>query len=262
MGGGIGKKAMRKKQGSGINRYFTFGLEESWLNGFLDFQEEWLKENTLGPDQKKAVNNFFKDAELLSSKKEPTELARVLAKLKERDSSLVWQVIWVNLCLNSGLFRWYSQKVSWGKTYTKNELRKELMEDAGLSERTARNATNSLFGTFDKSPLGKWFGEKVSRTTYVKRGLENPNLFAVAYSLYKLLEREGIERLTVEDLYTSLQSGPYKHFGLSRRSLEKILRSLKDEKLLSVDLVADLDNIFLYPELSSLKVLEVALRRL
>ena len=54
IGGGEKKKAMRnKKQKLGINRYFTFGLEESWLEGFLDFQKEWLKENQLGPDQKK-----------------------------------------------------------------------------------------------------------------------------------------------------------------------------------------------------------------
>jgi hypothetical protein len=146
--------------------------------------------------------------------------------------------------------------------YTKEELREELMEETGISNRTAKNAINSLIKTFDTSPLGKWFGEKVSRTTYVKKGLENPNLFAVAYSLYKLLEKEGIEGLTVEDLYTYLEAGPYRHFGLSRNSFRKILRSLKDEKLLSVDLVADLDNIFLYPELNSLKVLEVALRKL
>jgi phosphoadenosine phosphosulfate reductase len=252
----------KKKQSVRVDRYATFGLRQEWLESFLDYQEEWFKENSLGPRQVSAMKNFLRDAELINEKKKLTELAKILAKLKEKNSSLVWQVVWVNLCLNSGLFRWYSQKVSWGRTYTKKELQKELMEDTGISERTARNATNSLFGTLDKSPLGKWFGEKITKNTYVKKGLENPNLFAVAYSLYKLLEREGIERLTVEDLYTSLESGPYKHFGLSRRSLEKILRSLKDEKLLSVDLVADLDNIFLYPELNSLKVLEVVLRRL
>ncbi len=261
IGGGSGKKTM-KERGQGINRYFTFGLRENWLEGFLSSLENWLKENSLGPDQRKAFVNFLKDAELINEKKEPTELSLLLSKLKEKDLSLVWQVVWVNLCLNSGLFNWYSRKVPWGREFNKNELIKELQEEANLGSRTARNAINSLTNTFNNSPLGKWFGEKISRATYVKRGLENPNIFAVAYSLYKLLEREGIERLTVEDLYTSLQSGPYKHFGLSRRSLEKILRSLKDKNLLSADLVADLDNIFLYPELNSLRVLEVALREL
>jgi len=264
-GGGIsGSRIMsnKKNQAVRVDRYATFGLRQEWLESFLDYQETWFKENTLGPRQVSAMKNFLKDAELINEKKEPTELSRLLAKLKEKDLSLVWQVVWVNLCLNSGLFNWYSKSVPWGKEFNKKELVAELQEDIGVKERTATNAVNSLTNTFNNSPLGKWFGEKISRTTYVKKGLENPNLFAVAYSLYKLLEREGIEKLTVEDLYTSLQSGPYKHFGLSKRSLEKILRSLKDEKLLSVDLVADLDNIFLYPELNSLKVLEVALRKL
>ncbi|RUM43586.1 MAG: phosphoadenosine phosphosulfate reductase, partial [Desulfurobacterium sp.] len=145
--GGSGKKAMKRKRGQGINRYFTFGLRESWLEGFLNSQGNWFKENSLGPEQRKAFVNFLKDAELINEKKEPTELLQLLTKLKEKDSSLVWQVVWVNLCLNSGLFNWYSKRVPWGKEFSKEELIEKLVEEASLGKRTARNAINSLTNT-------------------------------------------------------------------------------------------------------------------
>lgn len=38
-----------KKRTSGIDKYSTFGLRETWLEEFFDYGDEWLDNNSLGP---------------------------------------------------------------------------------------------------------------------------------------------------------------------------------------------------------------------
>ena len=56
----------------------------------------------------------------------------------------------------------------------------------------------------------------------------------------------------------------YKLFGISKDKLERILRGLQEDKeqILRVDLVADLDNIYLRDDLSSLDIVKIAEARL
>ena len=69
----------------------------------------------------------------------------------------------------------------------------------------------------------------------------------------------------VSELYSKeFKGGPYKLFGISRDKLERILRGLQEDKeqILRVDLVADLDNIYLRGDLSSLDIIKIAEARL
>jgi len=84
---------------------------------------------------------------------------------------------------------------------------------------------------------------------------------SVAYSLYKAAEHVGSRDFTVSELYgKEFKGGPYKLFGISKDKLEKILRGLQEDKeqILRVDLIADLDNIYLREDLSSLDIVRIA----
>jgi len=170
-----------------FDRYRTFGLREEWLRNFLLYGEGWLKDNTLGPYQLKALVRYLKEAELLNREKRPTPLFYRLSELlKEGKTSLIWQVVWVNLCVNSPLFGWYVKRIPWGEKFKKTEIVKLLKEEKNLAERTARNAVNSLTNTFENSPLGEWFGKRVGKGEYLKEGLKNLSPELLSYLLKKL----------------------------------------------------------------------------
>lgn len=143
----------------GLGRYMNFGFRGVWLEGLFRGREYWLENNTLGPYQKISFARHLKDAELIDKNKNLTELFYKLSKIYEKEPQAVWQIIWVNLCVNSPLYKWYVEEIPWGYAWKKEELVKKLCEK-GFKERTARNAINALTNTFENSPLGEWFGKK------------------------------------------------------------------------------------------------------
>ena len=180
---------------SNLDRYRTFGLREVWLEGFIHRPDIWLEENTLGPEQIKAFKRYMKDAELIDGKGNLTPLAWKMLELYVKDKDAVWQIVWLNLCLNSPLFSFYCLEVPWKSVWTKDEL-VSLIKEKGYAERTARNALNALANTFENSPLGEWFGKKVEKRKYSKEGLSSLSLYALKYALSKLGEKaETFERI-------------------------------------------------------------------
>ncbi len=168
-----------------MNRYLTFGLRLIWFESFLYGLEGWLRENTLGPVQKKAMRNYLLDIKLIDPKGNLTPLAYEFSEIYPKDPKAVWQVVWLNLCLNSKLFIFYWVAVPFGSQWRKEELIKKLVE-LGYAERTARNAINALTNTFEESPLGEWFGKRVERGVYYKEGLRELSFYAFkkAYELF------------------------------------------------------------------------------
>jgi phosphoadenosine phosphosulfate reductase len=192
---------------SSLDRYRTFGLRKPWLEGFLEKPVEWLKNNTLGPEQLKAFRRYMKDALLLDKNFKPTPLCFKLVNLYCSEPETVWQIIWLNLVLNSPLFHFYAIEVPWHSEWTKFEL-VSLIERKGYASRTARNAVNSLTNTFENSPLGEWFGKKIEKGKYFKSGLNSLSPFAMQYALEKLGETpekfEKIFGMSSQDFYYNL----------------------------------------------------------
>jgi phosphoadenosine phosphosulfate reductase len=257
LGGGIKKRSKMK-----VNRYFTFGLRKPWLESFLERGAEWFVTNTLGSEQKKAMNNYLFDSELIDKKKNPTALFNILSKLLDKEPETVWQVVWVNLCIHSDLFKWYVTEIPWGKVWQKDELVEKLTEK-GIAQRTARNAINALTNTFETSPLGNWFGKFAGKNKrdkrYYKAGTSDISIWALGYALYKLKELKGWKGTSVREIFELTDAGPYVWFGLTRDSFIKKLRSLKVRKLIGADLVADLDNIHFRDDIKPIHILERAL---
>jgi phosphoadenosine phosphosulfate reductase len=84
----------------------------------------------------------------------------------------------------------------------------------------------------------------------LKTGTNNVQPLAVLYSLYRYAIKRGYYDLTVHELYdeaNKMYGGPYVIFGIERQSLVRLLRGMQEQYkgLITVDLVADLDNIHL-----------------
>jgi len=257
-----------KRKTSSIDKYSTFGMRESWMKSFLIRGNNWMNENNLGTKQLTAMLHWLSDAELINSKtKEITDLGISLKEIQLKNYLFVWHVIWNNLYYNSSVVRWYCDAVEWNSILEKKEL-KEKIKDCypDLSEGTLSNPIDAMVNMFDNSPLGKitqiGIVEKKGRVIkkIKKFGTDDIHPLAVAYSLYKIAEHSERRNFTVSELYTrKFRGGPYKLFGISQKKLIKILRGLQEDKgqILRIGIVADLDNIDLRENLSSLDILEI-----
>lgn len=195
----------------------------------------------------------------MTGKKKPAALFDILAELIYEDQKTIWQVVWVNLCINSELFRWYVQEVPWDKIWTRDEL-VSMLEEKGIARRTAMNAVYSLTNTFENSPLGEWFGRKIEQKTYQKYGTSDITIWALGYALYRLKELTGWRGTSVREIFSLEGAGPYVWFGISKYRFVRKLYSLKDRKLISADLAADLDNVHFHEDISSIDVLRAFFR--
>jgi len=269
------KGGVAVRKGIGIDRYSTYGLREEWLSLFLSFGEEWLDEdeNNLSHKQISAVLHWLIDAELIEPKtKRATPLSKHLKKIYTKDNLFVWEIIWNNMNYNSQVIGWYNSQIDWGSIVTKNELKEKIsLAYPNLSKGTLSNPIDAMVNMFDNSPLGSKlkFGllDKKGRTvkSIKKIGTDDIHPLAVAYSLYKAAEHIGRRDFVVSELYSKeFKGGPYKIFGISRDKLERVLRGLQEDKeqILRVDLVADLENIYLRDDLLSLDIVKIAEVRL
>lgn len=268
----VGGVSMNRKTG-GIDKYSTFGLREEWLSSFLNFGDQWLEKNNLGPKQVPAVLHWLIDAELLEPKtKKTTTLGECLRKIYLKNGIFVWCIIWNNLYYNSRVIGWYCDQIDWGVICTKKELKEKIaLSYPNLSKGTLSNPIDAMINMFDNSPLGDklqigLLDKKGRIVKSVKKiGTDDIHPLAIAYSLYKAAEHAGRRDFTISELYNKeFKGGPYKLFGISRDKLERILRGLQEDKeqILRVDLVADLDNIYLRDDFSSLDIVKITEARL
>lgn len=256
-----------KSKLTGFGRYLTFGLRDKWLNEFLNNLDEWFIKNHLGNKQIESMKVWLLDAELITKDKLPTPIAINIKNIYLHHKNLAWEFIWTNLYYNSPICQFFIENIEWNDVKSIKEIIEKVAElNNSISERTIKSGLSSLFNTFESSPLGKELKigviEKKGKERYVKKiGTDNIHPLTVAYSLYKAAEYIGRRDFTVSELYSKgFNGGPYKLFGIAKDKLEKILRSLQEDKerILKVDLVADLDNIYLREDLSSLDIIKIA----
>lgn len=266
--GGLSMNGNQKKT---LHTYEHFGMEKGWLAAFLASPMDWVSSNSLGNRQFNAMLLWLKHAELITSGSSKRSLAvtDLGEKLARRGASdlVTWAVIWTNLARNSTPVRWYLTAVPWGATMTKAEWVIKMGEAYSQSETTRRNAMTALFGLLTKTPLGNGLGlgeevEPGKRTggALYKKGWHDPDPVAILYALYRYAEKTGRYELTVRELYEGADEGPYTLFGVSRETLEGILRGLsaRGDGLIRVNIVRDLDNIFLDHAYKAVEVLDLA----
>lgn len=247
--------------------YNNFGLNGQWLDFYMTCPGTYFEDEMHGLNVKEQLPNFVKwlvQADILNDNKSKliTEIGRVLSKLYDNMPEIVWQIIWVNLSYNAPIAKWYKEHVDWHSVFTENDIREMVQNDyLDNSPTTIKNIVYALFRTFRESPIGELgLLEEVDKLKYIKVGNKDISREAIAYSLYKYAEEQGIKSFRMSDLYREdCKSGPYREFGISKADLEKQLRSLNSDsnRVLTAELNMGLDHITLREDLDSLSALKL-----
>lgn len=249
--------------------YNNFGMNEGWLNDYFSDPDAFFTENIAGLNKDEQMPSFAKwllQAEIIDDAKTRniTEFGRYLARVYEDNPDLVWQIIWVNLSYNSPIAAWYNFGVDWGRFISQPEIEALVLNDyPDNSKTTVHNVVYAFIRTLKESPLGE-FGlySEVNKTQFLKKGFESVEREAIAYSLYKYSDVKGTHSLKISDLYSADNPiGTYREFGLSKSSLEKILRSLNSDsnRILIAELNMGLDSISLKDGMNAFSCLRALL---
>jgi hypothetical protein len=255
-----------------INRYNNFGFRSNWLAFYFSHVETFFDNEDHGINVKNQLPSFLnwmRDAEILSSAgKDITATGKILASAYPSNQNMVWEILWINLTLNSEICAWYQSVSKFNFKYSKDELEKlleEAMPQYGASVR--KNAFGAFQNSLVTSPLGGALGvgvvSKENNKPYITRNNYNDiSLVATAYSLYKYAEKNNRYTLTVSEFYNDEQkTGIYRQFGIDREIFEQNLRTLEQENnhVLRAELKMGLDNIILRNDLTSLDILKLLL---
>lgn len=265
-------KNSKKMKTSGIDKYSTFGMRESWVSDFFNnFNDYFEGNNSLGTKMIPACLNWFREAEILNlTDKKISELGELLRELFNKNPVSAWEIMWINLANNSKIVEFYISNIAFERLYSKKEIL-ELMIPVfeGISEATLNNPLGALcnmFGIKEQTIIGDIISQGVitakgnSVSTISRQSYDEISPVTVAYSLYRYAERNKRYSLTVSEFYDTKQTGGiYRQFGITKERFETILRTLKEDKnrILNADLNMGLDNINLRNGLSSLDVLKM-----
>lgn len=181
---------------------------------------------------------------------------------------MTWAVIWINLAYNSIIAKWYMLNVPAGEVYDKNELVFQLGDD--YSQSTRDNAITALLETFRHSPIGSVLKQGIPIASgnsykFSKQGWNTPDAVAILYALYMWAEATGRYTFTLSQMDVARGNAdakgvdPVAIFGINPDRFKDILQdiSLQFDKYIRTTFVADLDNVMLFPEISSLDVLDL-----
>lgn len=266
------KMESKKNTKTTINRYNNFGFRHKWLSFYMNHIETFFDNNDHGlnvTNQLPPFTNWLRDSDVIDpSGKDVTEIGKLLSLKFADNTSIIWEILWINLNQNSEICAWYSANTECNRQYTKDELEKTLEETLPqYSSSVRKNAFGALQNTFVTSPLGSelmvGIVSKVNnKPMFIRKPHNDLSLVATAYSLYRYAEKSGRYSLTVSEFYNPEQKdGIVRQFGIERDAFEQNLRSLEEENnhVLRSELKMGLDNIILREDLKSEDILKLLL---
>jgi phosphoadenosine phosphosulfate reductase len=246
----------------GLSRYQQFGMRKEWLAEYFEDPQKWWVDNRLGNRQFEAMQVWLREAGIVGNQsRQLTPLGEQLRRLGV-DHPVTWAAIWTNLAHESKLVSWYVQNVGWGTSWSKRGLIAFMPES--LSERTRENAVDALTDLLKNTLLGEQLGlgemelKGKQILTVTKRGWAEPHPVALLYSLYRLAEQEGRYSFTISEFIEKPLKSPYLLFGIGRDALKRYLQglSLSWSQWVRVEVIFDLDNVYLDEARQAVEVLE------
>lgn len=248
-----------------ISPYGTFGIQESWVDEFLSYPNEFWENNTLGVKQLPSFKAWLKDAELIDEKNNLTALGEFCSKNKEDYYYLIWEIIYINLCYNNSLLKWFLHDVQFDKIVGRKEIEALIQEyfSGAFAKSSISYALSALLQVFKYSPIGSEFGQLESLNSkgdFRRNRYDDLSDEGLAYSIYRFANDKSVTMCRVTDFYNSEEfHGPIKEFGISRTELLKKLRALaiNENHILVADLNMGLDHITIREDLSALDVLKL-----
>lgn len=248
-----------------ISKYGTFGIHQDWVDQYLADPETFWNDKILGVKQVPSFKAWLKDAEIVDDKVKLTPFGELCVEVNKENSTLLWELIHINLAYNSPLVKWYLSAVNINSETGRKELDKLAVEyfQQTFKNTTITYAVQALVQTFKYSPIGEehlqFVCQDAKGMVFKRLSYNDLSPEAVAYSLYKYAQEKGIKMLRVSDLYRPEEEcGPYREFGISKNELQKKLRFLSSDKnrVLVAELAMGLDHITLRDDLDQLTALK------
>ena len=283
----IRNKITEGKKMAGLDRYFSFGVRESWLDTYTKYDgtpEFWMTDGDGQiPNKKKdAFKNFADDAGIILYDKKaegdkyskclPTAFGKKICELGGLEITS-WALILCNLVYTPA-YNWFINNLREGTSYSPDAIKDMLgyvMENdtKGLGR---RNILDALKITLSQTPLGKERifadfvaeekNEKITLKSVERCKWEEPIPEVILYSLYKFAEKCGdYYQFTLDTLLDNEIErdgvSPTKIFGLDRDEMVRILNglSINYPEFISASFTLDLDNITLRSDKTSNNVL-------
>lgn len=257
-----GKKMSKELDGFG--KYQDFGMREFWLSSFLHNSDYYFTEaNGMGPNQILSFKAWLRDCELMKDN-HVTELTKIFVQHYSARFDIIMQICLINLSYNSPVFLWAMNNLAWGSQHSVKEIIDKITTQYEVSlTRKIDSGVKSLFNTIECFDVAKEIGflhieGNKNNRTLVKTGSESIHPIAFLYCLYRLREVTNKSAFTVNELFDNNEwVTPNKVFGISRVSFISMLKSLHNtlHHLVRVEIVADLDNVFIREGSSSINLL-------
>lgn len=241
--------------------YKKFGFREEWLDDFMADPENFWTSKTWGDPMYESFKRWGKDALILDSKNELTELGKTLQKIYADNPILAWEIIWINLSYNSYIVHNFCKEIRFSQPYNLTMLKDSLLESNNeAASSTLSNACNAFMDMVSRSPLGEDLLQGVEEGKQrIRKSYEDLSPEAVAYSLYKYGEAHETAEMRVSELYsTDAEDGPYMQFGISKPAFQKALRFLSSEsnRVLVAELNMGLEHISLTGNITPVDLLK------
>lgn len=244
-----------------IYGYKKFGFREEWLDDFMSDPESFWANKDWGQPMYEAFKRWGKDALILDSKNELTELGSTLKDIYSDNPTLVWEIIWINLSYNSFIVDRFCANVPVGRQFNSRTLLDAILEKESVNAvSTLNNACLALLDLLDKTPVGEDLQQGEERDKMkVRTPYSDLSAEAIAYSLFKYGEVHDTTEMRVSDFYAEdTFDGIYRQFGISKNDFIKGLRYLssQSDRVLIAELNMGLDHITLDDKITTLDVLK------
>lgn len=290
----IRNKIVEGKKMASLDRYFTFGTRQDWLEIFVRYEggrEFWLTDGDgqVANKKKDAFKNFVDDAGLVYfdktvdgdkfAKRVPTEFGRVIIN-EGAQSQVAWALILCNLVYTPA-YNWFVTNLKFGVVYTPellNLMLAEVMENDAKGK-GKKNVIDALKVSMAKTPLGKEkifaycdIDEKITTSgkesltlkTIQREKWDDPDPRVILYALYKFAENCGdYYQFTLSTLLDdSIERdgiSPTRIFGLDRDTMVPLLNGLSVNypEFISASFSLGLETINLRSEKKSEDVLSL-----
>ncbi len=243
-----------------INSFNDHAPKTEWLASFFEDKDNFLSENTLGPDQNLKFKVFLTDACLIE-KGNFSQFARVTELIGWRTNTAQGLIL-SNLVANNPQFFWYVKNMEIGQIYSPQFITDMLLAD-NVKDRPAKQITRA-FKRISDLPLGTKlnFGHVTEAGGLVRTKCSVPDAKVVLYALFKFAEKcDDYKEFSLSTLLndTIERDGisPSRIFGLERDEMIPLLTGLsaKYPDFIEASFTHDLEKISLAKNKSSLDVL-------
>lgn len=246
-----------------IANYQNFGLRESWIQVYCDEGETFAQNTTLGGGPMiDSAKIWFRQALLTKDSKslEPGKILQI-ASAFGTDSDLFWCLIWIALCNNSPLLKWFATNIAIGEKVSADDINDKLGD---LSPSAKRGGMQALFNFFKSSPIGK--GENVIvqleqkgvRVVGLKRVPKSVEPLVVLYSLYLMANVAERTAFTLSEMMSADFESPFISpliaFGMGVDELKAQCMGISSvyPDFLSCSFSLGLDEIKVFPQKKTL----------